>query len=118
MSLTLDSVTTSDAVPAAAPYRISAKPGKSIATVKFTPTGAVPSSPVRAWRLTIDSGRLGRAVAKAGAVCGMERCGDGCGPLARLGQVTALIPYPRTQPAADGDHTIEINAMTEQDGWL
>lgn len=114
MSLSLDSVTTGDAHPTAAPHRISAHAGKNTASVKFTPSGIV-----RAWRLTLDGGRLaGRVLAKAGAVCGMERCGDGCEPLAVTGQITGSVTHASTGPAADGDHTVDVNAITDEDGWL
>lgn len=114
MSLSLDSVTTGDAHPVVAPHRISAHTGKNAASVKFTPSGIV-----RAWRMTLDGGRLaGRVLAKAGAVCGMERCGDGCGPAAITGQITGQVTYLSTGPAADGDHTVAINAITDEAGWL
>ena len=112
MTLAIDSVTTGDAHPSDAPHRISAHATKNQAVVKFTPPGIT-----RGWVLTLDGGRLsGRVLAKAGAICGMERCGDGCEPLASTGQITATVTYLSTGPAADGAHTVEVNAATDS-GW-
>ena len=34
------------------------------------------------------------------------------------GQITGQVTYLSTGPAADGDHTVAINAITDEAGWL
>lgn len=118
--LTIDSVTTEDAVPTVAPHRISALAGKNTATVAFTPTTA--AGPVRAWRVTVGTNRkVGRLAGNLGCVCGLDRCGaPRVMPLAAASGVqrSEVITFVEASDGgADGARTVNVDALSDA-GWL
>lgn len=114
--VTIDSVTTADAVPTAVPHRISNIAGKNTATVVFRVNG---SGAVRAWfaRLGGSGPNTGTRVGGEGAVCGMAVCGVDK-PLARTLNVAISEPvtYPETGGGADGSRTLNVYGYTDDGG--
>lgn len=113
VTTTIDSVTTEDAVPTAAPHKISAQSGKTLVTVLFTPATS-DGSTIKAWRVTFNGNRLsGRREASLGCVCGIDRCGGpGVMPLSATQGVqrSAAWNYVDTGAPADGDYTVNVLA--------
>lgn len=120
ISAEIEAVTTEDAHPNEAPYKISAKPTKDVLTfkIKVTATGAINAVRSRFEALNRNSGQL---VFRRGMVCGS---GDRCGtPEAR--SLNAASPY--TTPTItvkeadiayepDGEYKVEAWAM-EPGAW-
>lgn len=115
--VSLDEVTTGDAVPGAAPHRISDKATKNVATVKFTPTGGT----IRAWRITVGGNRkTGRLAGKRGLVTGLDVCGPQSFSLALPSgtQITEDVTFTEANDGgADGARSVAVNAM-DDGGWL
>lgn len=124
-TVTLNSVTTADAVPTTAPHKISNQSGKSTAVVNFTVGG---SGAIRAWLARIASTSLtnGTEVGAEGMLCGIARCNQtpsGGGyrtskslarPLATA--VSENVTYSEASPRADGTYVVNLYAYTD-DGW-
>jgi hypothetical protein len=113
-SVSIDSVTTEDAAPTAAPHRISNRPSRDTAAVRFTVGG---SGSVRAWLARIGGVGLttGKRVGGQGVICGVTRCGEAA-PLARpLGQIAEDVTYAEAADV-DGAYTVNVYAATG-DGW-
>lgn len=115
-TVTLNSVTTGDAGPTAAPHRISNKSTKDTATVRFQVGG---SGAVRAWRIRVGGSGLlsGIKVGGEGLICGESRCGTGkalARPLAT--EITETVTYAEATPNADGTYATNVYAATG-DGW-
>lgn len=80
-TLTLNSVTTADAVPGTAPHRVSAQTGKDKATVKFTPTAAIRGYTIRLGGTSYNTGTEIRKVGRIQPGSGL-RPGAGVRPSA------------------------------------
>lgn len=136
---TIDSVTTEDRTPTAAPFVISAQPGKNHADFTFTPTHdgqhlpgpqLVPpftpggAEPIIAVRIC-DGGTspyTGKLVGRKGLVCSESEpcseqlaCSDWQSPSGT--QLTEDVTYPEEAPASDGSHTINVWVCTNTQGW-
>ncbi len=119
-SVEIEEVTTEDAHPTSAPFRISAKPTKNVLTFKLTATA---SSAIRALRVRFQAlnRNSGQRLYSRGMVCGS---GDVCGsPDAR----SLLVESPFTTPtitvnesevadAGDGEYDVTAYAMADE-GW-
>lgn len=143
-TVTIDSITTEDAAPIVAPFRISAIPGFSTATVKFTPThdgdiypmatlvvdeGVTPLYPAPNVRKIIGYRfRMGGSDFKSGVDLGRkgEPCGqEPCSVKRKCTswnsdsgvQLTEVIDYAETGAPADGDQTVNIYVNTDLQGW-
>jgi hypothetical protein len=115
-AVTINSVTTGDAVPTTAPHRISAKATKDSATVRFQVAG---SGVVRAWRIRIGGTGLlsGLKAGGEGLICGESRCGEGKSLARPLGtEITEAVTYSEATPNADGSYSTKVYAATG-DGW-
>lgn len=115
-TVTIDSVTTADAVPTAVPHRISNKTGKSTATVTFTTNG---SGKIRAWMIRVGGAGLtsGLRAGGGGVVCGVTRCGSERSlALALATPVTEDVTYAEAAPNADGTYSVNVYGATD-DGW-
>lgn len=113
MARTEATVTTQDAHPTASPYRISAQPGKNIAsvTLSFESDEGV----TRAWRIVHQAaGRKSPRLAGQGVVCGLDRCGTGR-VLARTDPVDVEIT--QAQLGGEGDYPLDVWALDRQGGW-
>lgn len=117
--VTIDSVTTDDAAPTAAPHRISNKSGRNTVTVKFSPVPA--SGQVRYWSVRLGgiSRKTGTLLRSLGGVCGISVCGpDTRALLLPFGaQVTVAEAYAQLPSSADGDYAVNIYAMNATSGW-
>lgn len=113
-------IETEDAVPLAAPYKISAKPSKSTLIFHWVTTA---SHTIRAWRVRLApmNRNSGQLIDKRGMVCGSgDRCGE---PKARSLAVASPLKHATTvveseiasQP--DGEIEVEVWAMSAEDGW-
>lgn len=115
VAVSIDSVSSADAAPPAAPYRISKIAGHDRATVKFTPTTT--AGVIRAWRVLIGgAGRTtGRVGGQAGAVCGIAVCGT-ARPLALPSgtQITEDVTFVEASDGgADGARTVSVYAWSD-----
>lgn len=120
ISVTIDSVTTADAVPTSTPNKISNKATKTTATFKFTPTA---TSPILAWRARIKptNRNTGALAGRRGMVCGT---GDRCGTpeamslsSASAKQITETATYTEAGGLGDGEYEVKVWALSEADGW-
>ena len=113
-------VSTPDADPAAAPYRISDKPAHDTVTVTATPT-TDDASPIGALRVTFnDPDRTAPAVVSRGCVCGIDVCGgEGVVPLhVESGSDVDLdFTYADTGGPPDGTYDVAVHALAESEGW-
>lgn len=142
-TVTIDSVTTGDAAPVTAPFRISAKATKSTATVKFTPThdgllfpstalapeeqeAIIPEGPPRkilGYRLRLGGASYATGVdlGHRGEVCGEEVCSEArvCSEWDSPSgvQLTEVIDYAETGTLADGDYAVNLYVNTDGQGW-
>lgn len=139
--VSIDSVTTEDAVPVVAPHRISNKPGADVALVAFTPTDDADLYPsdyllpsddllpdtlagagtVGFWSLRLggSSRKTGHFLSGKGMMCGLSFCGL-MGPLKADANVQYEedITYPETGGPADGDYTVNAYAFsTNETAW-
>jgi hypothetical protein len=138
-TVTIDSVTTGDVAPTAAPHKISNKATKDTATVKFTPThnGVYFAAPelVTPWTPGVASKMLaymvreggasvytGTLVGRKGLVCSESEpcsstlaCTDWESPSGT--QLTEDITYSETGGPADGGQTINVYVCTDKQGW-
>lgn len=126
-TVTIDSVTTGDAVPTAAPHKISNKATKDTATLKFTPVqsggGAVKAYMVREGHITPYTGTL---LGRRGLVCSDsetcsdtdadKRCTEATTPSGA--QITETITYAETGAPADGAQTVNVYVSAGTDGWV
>lgn len=110
-TVTLDSVTTADAAPTAAPHRISNKASKNRVTVAFTVAG---TGFIRAWLVRFGPTHL--KVGGQGMVCGVARCGAARSLARSLGAVSDDVDYPELPSSADGSYAVDVRAATD-DGW-
>lgn len=120
ISADIEAVTTEDATPTEAPYRISAVPGKDSVTfrVKVTATGAIRAIRSRFKPLNRN---IGQRVYSRGMVCGS---GDRCGtPDARSLNVASPFTTPTIEideadiaSEPDGEYEVEAWAM-EPGAW-
>jgi hypothetical protein len=128
--VTLDSVTTTDVTPTAAPHRISAIAGENNAAIRFTPTSA--GGVIRMVLLMV-----GRTLASVighrqdvtngyphfvrGMVCGMpqSRCGTQSFSLSAPSgtQFTDNLRYATIPVTADGGRQVTMYACAEGEGW-
>lgn len=113
-------VSTPDADPAAAPYRISDKPAHD--TVSLTATATTDDgSAIGALRVTFnDPDRNAPAVVSRGCVCGIDVCGgEGVGPLAVASgsDVDLAFTYADTGAPPDGTYPVAVHALAESEGW-
>lgn len=121
--VTIDSVTTGDSAPAAAPHRISGVPTKTDAAILFTPTSEVAAT-VLGVRITIGGATpyTGKLVGRKGLPCSDQlACGEslGCSDWeSPTGvQLSEDVTYAELAGEADGDKT--VNVWADIDGaWL
>lgn len=117
LTVTIDSVETADAAPTVAPHRISAQTGKSIATVKFTPSGG--TGAIRAWRIMVGgTGRTtGRLAGERGMVCGIHYCGAPNSYSVSIPfstQITEDVTFTEANDGgADGDRQVNVYAWDD-----
>lgn len=115
----IEEVTTEDADPHSAPFKISAKPTKNVATFVWKVTAG---SVIRAWRVRLNplNRNTGQLVKKQGMVCGS---GDRCGPntrslaVASPLEVTTSIQESEVASEPDGEIEVAVFARSESDGW-
>jgi hypothetical protein len=140
---TLDSITTADATPTSAPFKISAVPTKNQAVVAFTPThdgnsfpgsGDLPGSGnlpgeakvILAYRVLLGGSNFetGTNLGFRGVICGdfhkvesngSVRCSNFNSPSGV--QLTENIDYPETGGPADGSYVVNVYVLTEDQGW-
>lgn len=115
-TVTINSVTTADAAPTAAPHKISNRSGKSTATVRFVVNG---TGAVRAWfaRLGGVGPSTGVKVGGEGAVCGLAKCGVDKLLARPLGvEIVEAVTYGEASPNADGGYTVNVYAYTDDGG--
>lgn len=116
MSITasIEEVTTEDATPTVAPFRISEVSGKDFATIAWK---AVADSTIRAWRVRFEplNRNVGLLIEKRGMVCGSgDRCGE---PTARSLaaasplEIETVVADSDLPPEPDGDYDIKVWAM-------
>jgi hypothetical protein len=138
-SVSIDSLATEDVTPAAAPYRISDKPGKDHADFAFTPTHDghyvpcaqlippfTPGVPAPILAVKVMEGGVdpytGTEVGRLGLVCSdSEPCSDSLpcsGWESPSGtQLAEDVTYPETGAPADGSQTINVWVCTDRQGW-
>jgi hypothetical protein len=143
-TVTIDSITTEDVAPAAAPYRISGVAGFSTATLLFTPThdgtiypmdtlaldeGVTPLYPapnvrkIIAYRVRMGGTdfKSGVDLGRKGEPCGQEPCSAArkCTSWNSDSgvQLTEVIDYAETGGPADGDKDVTIYVNTDLQGW-
>lgn len=99
-------ITTADASPGQAPYKVSSKTGHQDATVTIDVTGA---GPVRAYRMLRDSSAViqGTELAAVGGICGISRCGT-FKPTAIPTPARFVEPIAATELGAEGAHKIGL----------
>lgn len=120
ISLTIDSVSTADAVPTTTPFKISKKATKNILTFKFTPTA---TGPIRAWRARIKptNRNTGGLVGRRGMYCGGgNRCGEASSRAVSIPsgtQITEDVTFAEGEPNADGGYEVKVWAASNEDGW-
>lgn len=137
--VTIDSVTTADAVPATAPHRISNKAGKDTATLAVTPTHdgvhypgptLIPPytpgahEPIIAVRIC-DGGTdpySGKLVGRKGLVCSeSEPCSEALActdwESASGAAIAEDVTYAEEAPQSDGTRTINVWVCTDRQGW-
>jgi hypothetical protein len=139
-TITIDSVTTTDAAPTTAPHKISNKATKDTATLRFTPThdGVYLAKPelVPPWTPGVAAVMLaymvreggstpytGTVVGRKGLVCSESEpcsdstlaCTDWTSPSGT--QLTEGITYGETGGPADGAQTINVYVCTDRQGW-
>ena len=116
-------ITAPDAVASAAPHKISDKATKDSLTVGFIPTTGN-DEPIRKWTMrlgAINPVSGGLVIDELGVIAGDgSRCGDAHAvPLAHPSgdPVTEDVTYTETGPASDGDHTLNVWARGDTEGW-
>lgn len=109
--VTLGAVTTGDAVPLVAPFRISMKATKNRATIPFNVAG---SGLVRAW--SIRFGATNVKVGGQGMVTGEALCGPSRSLARALGDISDDVDYTELPSSADGSYNMKVRAYTD-DGW-
>lgn len=118
ISADIEEVTTEDASPTAAPFRISAKAGKNILTfkIKVTATGAMRAIRARFKPLNRNHGQL---LYSRGMVCGSgDRCGS---PVAKsLAHsspfTTGTVTIKESEISAESDGEYEVDAWAMEAG--
>lgn len=118
ISVEIESVETEDGAPAAAPFKISDKIGKSKLTFAFK---IVADDVIRAWRARFapTDRNHGQLLNSRGMVCGSgDRCGS---PIAFSLNATSPIEGAEELQEAevhdnpDGDYPVEVFAMIEEE---
>lgn len=110
--VTLGAISTGDAGPTAAPFKVSDKAAKDTVTIPFTVAG---SGSVRAW--SVRFGATNKKLAGQGMVCGEARCGISRSLARALGAtITATDTYGELPSSADGSYTVNVRAYSD-DGW-
>lgn len=123
ISLSIDTVTTEDAVPTTAPFKVSNVATYTQWQVKFTPTTS-DSSPIRSLRVIFNSSSrawpTGKLIYNLGAVCGLDRCGaPNVMPLSCTQgvQKTVTKNYSDLPSTADGAYSVYVWAASDTQGW-
>lgn len=112
---TILSVTTGDAAPGDSPHKISAKPGKDVATVTFT-LGPGLHVPLAAWAIHLGgtSPVSGERIAHLGAICGLAVCGaDVPAAIPPDTEVAKAINYSDIDGGADGQRDLHIYSWVD-----
>jgi hypothetical protein len=117
MAVTIDSITTGDAVPSTTPHKISQQTGKDSAAVKFTPSTTVAAYELRIGGVDQSTGTL---IERAGRLqVGRFKCGAGKTVSSKTfkGQQTVAITYSESGGGADGTRTINVWEHPPDGGW-
>lgn len=116
----IQSVTTTDAAPTTAPFRVSRVSGENVATVAIRATATGIIRKLRAaFNTDFRNVPSGKIVFDRGAVCGLDRCGaPGVMPMAAASplNVTFTINASNLPSVADGDYEVSVHALSD-DGW-
>lgn len=118
----ISSISTSDAAPTSAPYKISRISTKDQATVTYSLTEAAAIIVYGQLRLGGSSRTsFGTRLQHLGAVCGLgNRCGyTGTRPLAKASPYTAadIVIDDAIVTGADGDYTVTAEGLTAAGDW-
>ncbi len=99
-------ITTADANPTAAPYKVSKQAGRTIATVAINVTG---TGPVRAYRMMRDSNAIiqGTELAMIGGICGISKVNT-FKPTAIPTPANFSVPVTADQLGPEGNHAVGL----------
>lgn len=120
ISVSVEEVVTEDAVPKAAPNKISAKATKTLLTYVFKPTATSVIRAIRS-RFKPTNRNTGKLLFSRGMVCGTgDRCGSSTARSLSMPSgtaVTATIEESAISAEADGEYEVKVFAVSEADGW-
>lgn len=120
IATSIEEVTTADATPTTAPFKVSAQTSKNSLSFKWKTTAA---GVIRAWRIRLSplNRNSGKLIDKRGMVCGSgDRCGEPkARSLAKASplELTTTVAESLVASEADGEYAIQVWAMSVEDGW-